>query len=101
MRYAIAWRRVLAWFFFGFVSAVRGLLSSRKGLSKMASIHISLSFLTFPTEATMSAKKRRKIYGVRRESRRTRGWTRWFQEGFFETERRIAFACARYCGAQK
>lgn len=34
----------------------------------------------------MSAKKRRKIYGVRRETRRTRGWTRWFQEGFFETE---------------
>jgi len=34
----------------------------------------------------MSAKKRRKIYGVRRETRRPRGWTRWFQEGFFETE---------------
>src|SRR4051812_38387153 len=28
------------------------------------------------SEATMSPKKRRKIYGVRRESRRTRGWTR-------------------------
>ena len=34
----------------------------------------------------MSAKKRRKIYGVRRETRRPRGWTRWFQEGLFETE---------------
>jgi hypothetical protein len=33
----------------------------------------------------MSAKKRRKIYGVRRETRRSRGWTRWFQEGLFET----------------
>jgi len=34
----------------------------------------------------MSAKKRRKIYGVRRETRRPRGWTRWFQKGLFETE---------------
>lgn len=34
----------------------------------------------------MSAKKRRKIYGVRRETRRPRGWTRWFQEGFLETD---------------
>ncbi|APW62020.1 hypothetical protein BSF38_03552 [Paludisphaera borealis] len=34
----------------------------------------------------MSPKKRRKIYGVRRESRRTRGWTRWFQEGLLEAE---------------
>ena len=34
----------------------------------------------------MSAKRRRKIYGVRRETRRPRGWTRWFQEGLFETE---------------
>ena len=34
----------------------------------------------------MSAKKRRKHYGIRRESRRTRGWTRWFQEGLFESE---------------
>jgi hypothetical protein len=32
----------------------------------------------------MSAKKRRKIYGVRRETRRPRGWTRWFQEGLTE-----------------
>jgi len=48
--------------------------------------HFHISCYTFPTEATMSAKKRRKIYGVRRETRRTRGWTRWFQEGFFETE---------------
>jgi len=48
--------------------------------------HFHILCSTFPTEATMSAKKRRKIYGVRRESRRSRGWTRWFQEGFFETE---------------
>jgi len=41
---------------------------------------------SFPTEATMSPKKRRKIYGVRRETRRPRGWTRWFQEGLFESE---------------
>ncbi len=34
----------------------------------------------------MSPKKRRKIYGVRRESRRTRGWTRWFHEGLMEEE---------------
>lgn len=34
----------------------------------------------------MNAKKRRKIYGVRRETRRPRGWTRWFQEGLFEAE---------------
>ncbi len=34
----------------------------------------------------MSPKKRRKIYGVRRESRRTRGWTRWFQEGMFDAD---------------
>lgn len=39
-----------------------------------------------PTEATMSPKKRRKIYGVRREARRTRGWTRWFQEGMFDAD---------------
>jgi hypothetical protein len=34
----------------------------------------------------MSAKRRRKVYGIRRESRRSRGWTRWFHEGLFETE---------------
>ena len=34
----------------------------------------------------MSAKKRRKLYGVRRETRRPRGWTRWFNEGLLETE---------------
>jgi hypothetical protein len=34
----------------------------------------------------MSAKKRRKIYGVRRETRRPRGWTRWFNEGLLEAE---------------
>ena len=39
-----------------------------------------------PTEWTMSAKKRRKVFGVRRETRRPRGWTRWFHEGLFEAE---------------
>jgi hypothetical protein len=34
----------------------------------------------------MSAKKRRKVFGVRRETRRPRGWTRWFNEGLFEVE---------------
>ncbi|MGP0069828.1 MAG: hypothetical protein ACLQGP_40280 [Isosphaeraceae bacterium] len=34
----------------------------------------------------MSPKKRRKIYGVRRESRRPRGWTRWFHEGLLEAD---------------
>jgi hypothetical protein len=34
----------------------------------------------------MSAKQRRKLYGVRRESRRSRGWTRWFNEGLFEND---------------
>ena len=69
------------------MSVVRVLLSTRKGSfdnGKDPHFHITCS--TFPTEATMSAKKRRKIYGVRRETRRTRGWTRWFQEGFFESE---------------
>jgi hypothetical protein len=42
--------------------------------------------VSIPPEAIMSAKRRRKIYGVRRESRRPRGWTRWFQEGLLETE---------------
>jgi hypothetical protein len=32
----------------------------------------------------MSAKKRRKIQGIRRESRRTRGWTRWFRDGLLD-----------------
>ena len=39
-----------------------------------------------PTEWTMNAKKRRKVFGVRRETRRPRGWTRWFHEGLFEAE---------------
>jgi hypothetical protein len=39
-----------------------------------------------PTELTMSAKKRRKLNGVRRESRRPRDWTRWFQEGLIEAD---------------
>ncbi len=34
----------------------------------------------------MSTKKRRKLYGVRRETRRPRGWTRWFNEGLLEVE---------------
>jgi hypothetical protein len=34
----------------------------------------------------MSAKKRRKLNGVRRESRRPRDWTRWFQEGLIEAD---------------
>ena len=40
----------------------------------------------FPTEAAMSAKKRRKVYGVRRETRRPRGWTRWFNEGLLDLD---------------
>jgi hypothetical protein len=39
-----------------------------------------------PSEAIMSAKKRRKVFGVRRETRRPRGWTRWFHEGLLEAE---------------
>jgi len=34
----------------------------------------------------MGSKKRRKLYGVRRETRRPRGWTRWFNEGLLETD---------------
>jgi hypothetical protein len=34
----------------------------------------------------MSAKKRRKINGVRRVTRRPRGWTKWFNEGLIEAE---------------
>ena len=34
----------------------------------------------------MSAKQRRKGRGSRRESRRPRGWTRWFREGLLEEE---------------
>jgi len=49
-------------------------------------LHFPAFLFPFPTEATMNAKKRRKVYGVRRETRRPRGWTRWFQEGLFETE---------------
>jgi hypothetical protein len=63
-------------------------LASRRirALTKNVMLFISMRFCsTIPTEATMSAKKRRKIYGVRRETRRSRGWTRWFQEGLFET----------------
>jgi hypothetical protein len=40
----------------------------------------------FPKEANMSAKQRRKVYGIRRETRRPRGWTRWFHEGMLEAE---------------
>jgi hypothetical protein len=34
----------------------------------------------------MSAKQRRKVFGVRRESRRPRDWTRWYREGLIELE---------------
>jgi hypothetical protein len=34
----------------------------------------------------MSVKQRRKLYGVRREFRRSRGWTRWYREGLFESD---------------
>ena len=34
----------------------------------------------------MSAKQRRKVYGIRREMRRPRGWTRWFHEGMLNGE---------------
>lgn len=34
----------------------------------------------------MSSKQRRKLYGIRRERRRPRGWTRWFNEGLIEAE---------------
>jgi hypothetical protein len=34
----------------------------------------------------MSSKQRRKMYGIRRERRRPRGWTRWFNEGLIDTE---------------
>ncbi|MCA1684397.1 MAG: hypothetical protein LC745_00120, partial [Planctomycetia bacterium] len=32
----------------------------------------------------MSAKKRRKIHGLRREFRRPRGWTRWHRDGLLD-----------------
>jgi hypothetical protein len=32
----------------------------------------------------MSAKKRRKHQGVRREHLRPRGWARWFRDGLFD-----------------
>jgi hypothetical protein len=44
------------------------------------------SMAPFPKEAIMSAKQRRKIYGVRRETRRPRGRTRWFHEGMLNSE---------------
>lgn len=34
----------------------------------------------------MSIKQRRKLYGVRRECRRSRGWTRWYREGLFDLD---------------
>jgi hypothetical protein len=40
----------------------------------------------FLKEANMSAKQRRKVYGIRRETRRPRGWTRWFNEGMLNAE---------------
>ncbi len=33
----------------------------------------------------MSAKKRRKIQGIRREIRRPRGWARWFRDGLLDS----------------
>jgi hypothetical protein len=44
------------------------------------------SMAPFSKEATMSSKQRRKLYGIRRERRRPRGWTRWFNEGMLEAE---------------
>ena len=32
----------------------------------------------------MSAKRRRKFQGVRRDFHRPRGWTRWFREGLLD-----------------
>lgn len=32
----------------------------------------------------MSAKKRRKLNGIRRESRRPRDWARWLREGLLD-----------------
>lgn len=32
----------------------------------------------------MSTKQRRKVYGIRRESRRPRGWVRWYRDGLLE-----------------
>jgi hypothetical protein len=49
----------------------------------------------------MSAKKRRKIYGVRRETRRPRGWTRWFNEGLLETDMAGGVRLRTVLGAQK
>lgn len=34
----------------------------------------------------MSIKQKRKLYGIRRESRRPRGWTRWYRDGLLEAE---------------
>ena len=39
-----------------------------------------------PEEEPMSTKKRRKVHGTRRETRRPRGWTRWFRDGLLEGE---------------
>jgi len=32
----------------------------------------------------MSSKKRRKVQGTRRETRRPRGWTRWYRDGLLD-----------------
>ncbi|MBV8264952.1 MAG: hypothetical protein JO252_01255 [Planctomycetaceae bacterium] len=34
----------------------------------------------------MSAKQRRKPQGLRRESRRPRGWVRWYRDGFLDAQ---------------
>jgi hypothetical protein len=52
---------------------------------------LEIAHLPFPRDLDsevphMSARKRRKIQGVRREHRRPRGWTRWFRDGLLEAE---------------
>jgi hypothetical protein len=48
---------------------------------------ISMSSMApFSKEVPMSSKQRRKLYGIRRERRRPRGWTRWFHEGLMDSE---------------
>ena len=49
----------------------------------------------------MSAKQRRKIYGIRRETRRPRGWTRWFHEGMLDAEGTGGVRCRTTLWGQK
>ena len=61
----------------------------------MRRLQTSTSFLSpFPKEARMSTKKRRKINAIRRELRRPRAWTRWFNEGLLEETPSVS---ARLC----